>query len=181
MSRSRNLRHAVMVLGALALAISPAVSAAPPPSSIAGAIPGCACDADRAQLLERWESITAAASVDEARSLALADVESATRALSRARWFAPFSDDLVTARERLERYGVRVAAADSSPAVAAEFASLVKLPRSGARVLGDIDLDDDVDLNIDAGCSFSGGEVIAIVLGLILGIIPGLILLILLC
>jgi hypothetical protein len=120
-------------------------------------------------LVEHRARVLDAPNLAEARRRALEPAETARGALSRARWLAPFSDDLRDAERRLERYASAVREADSREAVAAELDGLVQ-------VAGGVD----VDVG-DGGCHYSGREVLAILLGFILGIIPGIILLILLC
>jgi hypothetical protein len=109
----------------------------------------------------------------EARSLALKPTEEAIDALRSARSIMPFSEDLRLAETRLSHTRSRIEQAGTPGQVANEF--------SGLMLAG---LDDDevakVDVG-DAGCNYSTGEIIAIVIGLILGIIPGLILLVVLC
>ncbi|QSA98757.1 hypothetical protein [Methylococcus sp. EFPC2] len=119
------------------------------------------------------DDIAHAASVDEARTLALAPTDAALQAVSRARYVMPLSEDLQQAQTRLEEQRSRINAAATPRRVADEFA--------GMTVAG---LDDDRLIHAKVGshgCSYSSGETIAIVIGLILGIIPGLILLVVLC
>jgi hypothetical protein len=116
--------------------------------------------------------IMAAATVNQAREIALAPTDGAMNALENASILMPSSDDLLTAKNRLSEVRARMFAASSRKQVADEL--------SGLMLAG---LDDNA-ANVSVGkesCHYTTGEVIAIVIGLILGIIPGLILLVLLC
>jgi len=110
--------------------------------------------------------IATAPSLDEARDLALQPTRGAHSALAKARLVAPWSDSLAKADDDLVAYEGRISGAASAQAVADEAAHLVN-----GGIYGDI----------DGGCSFSTGEVIATVIGFILGVLPGIILMILLC
>jgi hypothetical protein len=125
------------------------------------------------ELIRLRDDISAADSVDEARTLALAPTSDAIDALSNARTIMPFSEDLRLAETRLSDARSRIEAADTPDQVADEF--------SGMMLAG---LDNDRLTGVSVGkvsCNYSTGETIAIVIGLILGIIPGIILLIVLC
>ncbi|CAA9890224.1 conserved exported hypothetical protein [Candidatus Methylobacter favarea] len=125
------------------------------------------------ELVRLRDEISKAGSVNEARVLALAPTNGAIGALKNARSIMPFSEDLRLAETRLSDARSRIEDAGMPRQVADEF--------SGMMLAG---LDDDRAANVNvgkAGCSYSTGEVIAIVVGLILGIIPGLILLVVLC
>jgi hypothetical protein len=116
--------------------------------------------------------ITAAETVEQARTMALAPTEQAIDALDNASSIMPSSDELTAAKNRLSEARTRMFAAVSQKKIADEF--------SGIMLAG---LDDNA-ANVKVGhtgCHYTTGEVIAIVIGLILGIIPGLILLVLLC
>ena len=117
---------------------------------------------EAAALVDR---IAAAPNVEAARALALEPTRGAHFALTQARRLSPWTGSLAAADEKLAGYETRIAAASSPDAVAAEMATL-------ARVHADFG---------DGGCSYSPGEVVAVVLGFILWIIPGIILLFLLC
>ena len=131
-------------------------------------LPGSA-DASTVEALR--ERIAGAATLAEARALALEPVAATRDALGRARWLAPGSDALARAEASIDRYAEHVAGAGSQAEVADAFASLVR-PADGADV---------GTISGLSGCHYSTGETIAIVLGFILGIIPGIILLFLLC
>ncbi|MGR8980280.1 MAG: hypothetical protein ACU84H_09340 [Gammaproteobacteria bacterium] len=125
------------------------------------------------ELNQLKDRIAAAETVAQARTLALAPTDDAIGALKNARTFMPFSEDLSSAEIRLTDARSRILVASSQARVADEF--------SGMMLAG---LDSDRAARLDVGkakCSYSTGEVIAIVVGLILGIIPGIILLIVLC
>jgi hypothetical protein len=134
----------------------------------------CAAGPEHYQELVQLKSkIAAADTMNQARTLALAPTENAIDALHNARTIMPFSGDLRNAENRLTDFRSRILTASTQEQVADEF--------SGMMFAG---LDDDNAANVnvgDAGCNYSTGEVIAIVIGLILGIIPGLILLVVLC
>lgn len=151
---------------ALALAGSAAASTPGP-----GSLPGC-LHADRAELAAHRDRILDAATLDEARELALAPVAQAKAALSRVRWLAPQSASMRSATGRLTAYAQEVRSASSEAEIALRFGSLVQVAASPASA---------TDASFDVECDYSTGEIIAIVLGFILGIIPGIILLILLC
>jgi hypothetical protein len=94
-------------------------------------------------------------------------------ALKNARSIMPLSEDLRLAEARLADTHSRIEAANTPQQVANEFSGMM---------LAGLDSDKAASLKVGkVGCSYSTGEVIAIVVGLILGIIPGLILLIVLC
>lgn len=119
------------------------------------------------------KDITAAETLGQAREIALAPTDQVIEALKTARHIMPFSDDLRSAETRLGDARSRILVASSQTQIADEF--------SGMMLAG---LDDNTAVRASAGnvgCSYSTGEVIAIVIGLILGIIPGLILLVVLC
>ncbi|MGR9100053.1 MAG: hypothetical protein ACU826_05755 [Gammaproteobacteria bacterium] len=111
--------------------------------------------------------------LEDAVELALEPTEAAIDALQRARIIMPFSKNLRSAQVRLADARSRIETAETPDQVADEF--------SGMMVAW---LDDNQAAHVGVagkGCSYSTGEVIAIVVGLILGIIPGIILLIVLC
>lgn len=125
------------------------------------------------ELNQLKKEITAAHTVSQARTMALAPTDDAIGALKNARTLMPFSDDLRSAETRLSDARTRILVASSQAQVADEF--------DGMMLAG---LDNDNAAHVSAGggsCNYSTGEVIAIVVGLILGIIPGLILLVVLC
>ena len=129
-----------------------------------------------ARLLPVSAALALATPAEAAREIALDDVRGAKRALGIATRLAPFSSNLRAARERVDAYARDVALARTPDEVAERFSTFVQV-EDGSDIVG-------VDGPYDGGdgrCSFSNGEIIAIVLGFILGIIPGLILLVLLC
>jgi hypothetical protein len=146
---------------------------------LAARLPGCGCASD-AELRARRDRIAAAPDLEAARERALEDVGLARKALGAARRMAPFSDDLHAAHDRLARYEDDVARAESVESVTLRFEDLVQVASADGVVGVDGDFDGG-DHGGRIGCSFSTGELIAIILGFILGIIPGLILLVLLC
>src|SRR5262245_2713856 len=148
------------------------------PSADHRAIERCLCAVDRSELGALRERVASAASVEEARELAEGPTRLARQALGRARHFVFLGGgSLESAYRRLQDYESRVEAASTPAAVAEQLDALL-----GASAPGSLHPQIDVDVDTPkGGCSYSTGEVIAIVLGLILGIIPGLILLILLC
>ena len=124
-------------------------------------------------LVRLRDKISEVDNLNEARTLALTPTIAAIGALKNARSIMPFSEDLRLAEARLAATHSRIEAANTPQQVANEF--------SGMMLAG---LDNDKAASVKmgkVGCSYSTGEVIAIVVGLILGIIPGLILLIVLC
>lgn len=125
------------------------------------------------ELTELKSRISAAQTVELAKEIALEPTEQAIGVLENANTLMPYSDDLLSAKNRLNDARDRIMLASSQAEVADEF--------SGMMLAG---LDDDRIAQVKvgkAGCSYSSGETIAIVIGLILGIIPGLILLVVLC
>ncbi len=134
----------------------------------------CQSDPEQQQELRQLKKeITAADTVVEARTMALAPTDGAIGALRNARSIMPFSDDLRSAETRLNDARSKIILASSQEQVADEF--------DGMMLAG---LDDDSLATASAGgksCDYSTGETVAIVIGLILGIIPGLILLAVLC
>lgn len=107
-------------------------------------------------------AVESAATVDEARQIATADSRLAYDVLARAQRVAPWSDGLAIASARLDRFHAGIDAAGTRTAIADSVRGFMSTPQVAA-------------------CDYTGGEVIAIVLGFVLGIIPGLILLVLLC
>ena len=136
---------------------------------------GCNCEEARAELARVRDSIAAAATLDDARALALEQTGMARKALSRAKWVVPFNGAIGEASGKLDAYEVRVQSAESPEEVAAAFGSLVRLASA-----------DDLKV-VDAhmfekeGCSYSTGEIIITIIGFILGIIPGFIFLAVFC
>ena len=135
---------------------------------------GCSIKPEKSQEIYRLKSrIASADNINAARMLALKPTDDALSALDKAKLFAPFSNDIAVAHDRLSDARERLLNAMSQKQVADEF--------EGIMVAG---LDDDRMANVKVGggsCSYSSGELIAIVVGLILGIIPGIILLVVLC
>jgi hypothetical protein len=160
------MRAAGPGLAAVLLLLGPA--AAPGAGRAASALVRCACDPSA--LLELRDEIASAGTPARAQQLATAPLEAAREALARARRLVPGSTELVAKERQLRGGELAVAAAATPEAVADAFVATVGGPPARAAV--------------DAhalGCSYSTGEIIAIVLGFILGIIPGIILLIILC
>lgn len=125
------------------------------------------------ELARLHNMIAAAGSLSEAHGLALTPMAVAIDAVRNARSIAPFSDDLGSAEAQLTDMYSRIEAADTPRRVADEFSGML---------LAKLDNDKAASVKVGkTGCSYSTGEVIAIVVGLILGIIPGLIMLIVLC
>lgn len=144
----------------LLLADAPARASQQPPS--------CNC-APTAELTALRDRIAAAPDLATAQEMAIAPVEGARSVVAKLGWI---SSSLRDAEERMADYESDVRTAKSPADVADHFGSLVKLASSGAVVSDGVRT---------SGCSYSTGEIIAIVIGFILAIIPGIILLILLC
>jgi hypothetical protein len=134
------------------------------------------CPSDPSQhkeFIQLRHQINVAATIDQARKLALAPTDDAISALKNAQNIMPFSDDLKTAESRLSNTRNRIMLASSQEQVADEFDGMM---------LAGLDNDRRAHVSIgNGGCDYSTGELIAIVVGLILGIIPGIILLVVLC
>jgi hypothetical protein len=168
----------------LLLAITPVAVLMPPKTAAAKSWPAleslelvsanCATGpAQYPELARLHDDIAGAASLDEARALALAPMAEAIGALGNARAIMPFSEDLRVAENRLGDARSRINDADTPDRVADEFSGMM---------LAGLDSDRAAGVKVGKiGCDYSSGEVIAIVVGLILGIIPGLILLVVLC
>lgn len=125
------------------------------------------------ELVEIKHKIATAASLSDARQIALSPTDTAITALKRASSLVPFSDDLRAAETRLSDARHRILLAASQEQVSDEFDGMM---------LAGLDNDQIAHVKVGSGgCSYSTGELIGIVIGLILGIIPGLILLVLLC
>jgi hypothetical protein len=157
-----NLRaiYSLLIAVSLLLAVAPARASQQPP--------GCSC-APKAELTALRDRIAEAPDLATAQEMAVAPVERARSVVAKLGWI---SSSLRDAEKRMADYESHVRTAKAPADVADHFGSLVRLADSGA-VLS--------DGAHAGGCSYSTGEVIAIVLGLFLGIIPGIILLILLC
>jgi len=121
----------------------------------------CVTPEDRSRVDAFIERVSEAETTDEARRKAMRKLRRSRRAIERAQKLAPRDAQLVEAHRELVSMSAHVDAASSPSAVGQALAPLAK--------------------PAGAACSFSTGEIIAIVLGLILGIIPGVILLVLLC
>lgn len=129
-------------------------------------------------------SIAAAPTIEDARALALAPAQSATRALERADSLVPWREPgLERAHTRLARYQRAVTEAADPAAVAAEYEGLTRPRGAGLDGVQVADLGGPAaDVHVgNVGCGYSTGEIIAIIIGFILAIIPGIILLIVLC
>lgn len=112
-----------------------------------------------------------AATVEEARALAEAELRFAGRALGVAEAALPASDSFARARAKLAALEARVGEAETAAEVAGAMGFLVQPAAYGPPVYA-------------AGggdCNYSSTDTIVIVIGLIFGIIPGLIYLWLLC
>ena len=135
-----------------------------------------------AVVTERQQRIADAATVEEARDLALTPARAARRALQIAGVVVPSSEKLTEARARLEGFEARVQESETPAAVADEFGRLLDLQmRSGTLVqVADLEVGN-ADVSGPGGCHYSTGEIVAIVIGFILFIIPGIILLFVLC
>ena len=172
---NRILQSALVVslclLGAGAQASVPAV-----PDAVKAALPGCACDVDAQPLTDARREIAGAPTLEAARERALEGTRLAERALATARLLAPRSEALTQARDRIDAYQDRVAAADTPEEVAWEFGEFVQLASLDGAVGGDLGVGVDTD-----GCDLTTGEIVAVVIGFLLGILPGIILLIILC
>jgi hypothetical protein len=138
--------------------------------------------AHSALLDDRRQQIAAAATVGDARKLAVGPARVARRALTVAAFVAPATDSFADAKTRLESFEAQVEASASPEEVAARFAELVDPTAASAGTpiqLADLQVG---NADVDAGgCNYSTGEIIAVVIGFILFIIPGIILLIVLC
>ena len=75
--------------------------------------PGCACAADRSELVAYRDRIATAPTADEARDLALSQTRLARAALSRAKWVMPFNSAIGEAREKIEGFEARVRGANA--------------------------------------------------------------------
>lgn len=135
-----------------------------------------------AALEQRREQIAHAATVEEARELAIAPVRAARGALAVAHVIAFWSDGLEAASARLKAFEERVRSSATQAEVAREFAHLVTADTApdGPIQLADLDIKN-VEMNGPGNCHYNTGEIIAVVIGFLLFIIPGLILLIVLC
>jgi hypothetical protein len=157
-----------MIFGRIGLALAFLLFALPSHATEAsgGVVPACHC-APKAELAKLRDRIAAAPSIADARELAVEPVAQARRILARLVWA---SDSIRGADARMAAYEASVLRARTPAETAAQFGVLVRLdaPAIASRTG-------------HAGCSYSTGEIIAIVLGFILAIIPGIILLILLC
>jgi len=135
-----------------------------------------------AVVTERRQHIAEAATVEEARDLALTPARAARRALQLAGMVAPSSEKLSEARARLEGFEARVQESETPAAVADEFGRLLDLQMRDGNLVQIADLQvEDADVDGPGGCHYSTGEIVAIVIGFILFIIPGIILLFVLC
>jgi hypothetical protein len=163
------MRAATASVAAVLMLWSISAAALPNPALL---LPGCGRCGDWAEIGALEERISRAPSLDEAKELALAPIEQAHRALSRARWLAPYSSSIRTAQRRLLAYQAGVGRARSEAEVAQEFGQLVRLADSGGIP---------AQAHVLSSCHYTTWEIVAIVIGFILGILPGIILLIILC
>ncbi len=121
----------------------------------------CPTPEQRTRLTAFVQRVSEAETTEEAQRKALRKLRRSRRAVTRARKLAPGDAELAEVEQELTTMSAHVDAAPTPRAVGEALAPLAQ-PTA-------------------IGCSFSTGEVIAIVLGFVLGIIPGVILLILLC
>lgn len=163
----------------------------PSSGDIARRTHGCTFQ-ERAALTDYSSRIGQAESVEEARRLAARPTQMARRALGVATWVAPGADSLNSAHARLEQFEGRLAMASTPSDVAGEFDQLIGAADLTHGSSADGSAEDEpmmlADLNIEnaevhgpAGCHYSTGEVVAVVIGFLLFIIPGIILLVVLC
>lgn len=130
--------------------------------------PDCNC-APTAELTALRDRIAAEPDLATAQQMAITPVERARSVVAKLGWV---SSSLRDAEKRMADYESNVRSAKAPADVADHFGSLVKLASSNSVVSDGVHT---------SGCSYSTGEIIAIVLGFFLAIIPGIILLILLC
>ena len=157
-----NMRAVSLLLFSVSLLIAGA------PARASQQPPGCNC-APTAELTALRDRIAAAPDLETAQEMAVAPVERARSVVAKLGWISPSLRD---AERRMADYESDVRTAKAPTDVADHFGSLVRLASSGAVVSDGVRT---------SGCSYSTGEIIAIVLGFLLAIIPGIILLILLC
>jgi hypothetical protein len=131
---------------------------------------------------ERQQRIARAATVEEARDLALTPVRAARRALQVAGLVAPQSEKISEARAKFDGFEARVEEEKTPSAVANEFGRLLNIDTGSGEYMQLADLNvGHANVRGPGGCSYSTGEIVAIVFGFILFVIPGIILLIVLC
>jgi hypothetical protein len=131
---------------------------------------------------ERQQRIADAATVEEARDLALTPVRAARRALQVAGLVVPASEKTTRVRAELEGFEARVQKEETPAAVAGEFGRLLNVNMESGNLVQVADLNArGASVRGPGGCHYSTGEIVAIVFGFILFIIPGIILLIVLC
>ena len=129
----------------------------------------------------RRQRIAEAATVEEARELAVAPVRAARGAVTIASTVVPWSRTLADARQQLNGFEARVADSMTPQQVAAEFGNLVTID-SNAELIQVADLQvPGARVRGPGRCYYTTGEIIAIVFGFILFIVPGVILLFVLC
>ena len=142
------------------------------------------CTPAHAGLLDgQRQRIADAATIDDARKIAVGPTKVARRALAVAAFVAPGNDSFADASARLEAFEGQVEQSSSPAEVATYFTELVD---PAAASLGEpIQLADlqvgEADVEGPGKCHYSTGEIVAIIIGFILFIIPGIILLIVLC
>ena len=134
---------------------------------------GCACEKERAAVIEYRNRILTAPTPEEARTLALSQTRLAHKALSRARWVLPFNSTVREVNRKLDAYEARIRDARTQNEVAAEFGRLVRVASAGDPKI--------VDAKVRADCNYTTVEVVIIIIGFLLGIIPGIIFMFLLC
>lgn len=129
-------------------------------SSAVAAGPSCPTPAQLEQFDGFAAQLAEAESVDVARTMAIKRIDRSARAVQRAQRILPDDPGLAEASAEVEALRDDVLQATTPAGVAAPFNSF--------------------DTQT-ADCHYTGGEVVAIVIGFVLGIIPGVILLVLLC
>lgn len=131
---------------------------------------------------ERQQRIADAATVEEARELAVTPVRAARRALEVAALVVPSSEKMDAVSAELEGFEERVGQQETPAAVAGEFGRLLNVNMESGELVQVADLEaGHVNVRGPGGCHYSTGEIVAIVFGFILFIIPGIVLLIVLC
>ena len=193
-NRARILHRFAMAAAASALAVAVTAAAstgAPEPSLALATAPSIrdlssgnfTCTIQHlAVASERQQRIADAATVEEARELAVAPVRAARRALEVAALVVPSSQKMDTASAKLEGFEERVRQQETPAAVAGEFGRLLNANMESGELVQVADLEaGHVNVHGPGGCHYSTGEIIAIVFGFILFIIPGIVLLIVLC
>ncbi|HYC01419.1 MAG TPA: hypothetical protein VEC57_19960 [Candidatus Limnocylindrales bacterium] len=129
---------------------------------------------------ERQHRIAEAATVEEARALAIGPARAARTAVAVAGTVVPWSKALADAGQRLEGFEDRIQRSSTQREVAVEFGRLVDVDSRG-ELIQLADLDAGPSVRGPGRCYYTTGEIIAIVFGFILFIVPGVVLLFVLC